>query len=507
MSESVELLCVCLRLSVCLNGREMQHYRLENGNSVKQAAVQCNSLRIASSFSHQLGTYLAQPAVARTDSRVDRAVIQRPIVALPAPLSFDSSSSSSPRPTPHSLVMSRARSIPLAADSTAASRALFLNPSNSYKRQKIAPASSFPVSNHHSDNEPVRPFHPPTAACLSPKRQMLQAKVRRLKQSQQRSERREATEADRSHRHGRSHDRRPQHESTAASSQPATQQTVGVRPSASAQPQPPRTGNPPPQQQRVNSQSRTSVADGGRGTPAVRNQPRPGGGTTPRPSTATSPQPPSYSAAMPPQTASHSHSHSGSRAHPRSLSPASDSTVPFYSSSPSPLSPQRLLSEWLDRRVALQRQKEAKAEHRWKATMQRQIEQLLQHTTAMQQAGWSRQQSVDEQERAREERVARLESGLQRLLDSRESAQQHRQQQASEQRHRVLRRAKQLSGSGGRSEVRRSLAFSKGKDGYDTVGASRTKEEESEASEECRDGWVRNESQLLWLLQHTHTQL
>ena len=106
------------------------------------------------------------------------------------------------------------------------------------------------------------------------------------------------------------------------------------------------------------------------------------------------------------------------------------------------------------------------------------------------------------------ERVAQLEDRLERLVAGCEKSQQQRKEQTSEKRRRAVQRAVQLSGSGGRSDVRRTLLFAhRDEKKCDGVGASHAKGEQSNAEDAIQDGWLRSESQLIRLLQHSDVRL
>ena len=394
--------------------------------------------------------------------------------------------------------MSRAPPQRLPVDAVVASPSQLPNLfGSSYKRQKTSTHPPFPVSDHDSDNEPIHPFYLPATARLSPKRQVLQAKVRRLVRKQHMDEGQEETDGN-SDRETHKHHSQQQTKTTAAPAR--TQPSASVQ-SADAQQ---RTNQQKPRAQCAQS---SATADGGGDmtaeiTPAqarlrrTRYSP---------PRTARSAQPPTYSAAMRPQPASPT----------RLLSPSSSSdssfSCPSTSSLSSPLSPQRLLSEWVDRRIAIKQRSERKEEQRWKAGIQRQLAQLLQQTTTLQAAGWSKQQSANREERTRERRVEQLEERLERMADGWEKSQQQRNSETSERRRRAMQRAlqRQLSGSGGSSsDVRRTQRFNKREEGRrhkkgDGVGEPTTRVQKSSATEAPLDGWVRSENQLIWLLQQT----
>ena len=377
----------------------------------------------------------------------------------------------------------------------------------SYKRQKPSYTPPRVLSERDSDGELLHPFHLSAATHLSPKRQSLQATVRRLKREEQRDRAEQTEETDK--REGAAQ------QSPKASARAAGQQAGGGRrrPQTDQQPHPRQTAVK--RQSTLVEQEHTSgAADGGRTGAAIdRHTSRPRASHTQRspPSAARSTPPPTYSATMRKGAASHTHQHDTVPLLDDSFPSSSSSS----SSSSSPLSPQRLLTEWVDRRIATKQRGEAREEKRWKTAIQRQLAQLLEQTATLQQASWSKRQSESEGERARVESAAQLEDRLDRLIGSWESAQQQQQQQqqrseTSGKRRRAMRRALQLSGSGrGAGEVRRSLHFDHHQTEMEKAG--RTGKPTAEAvsrdiGEQPVDGWVRSEKQLIWLLQHSEVR-
>ena len=158
----------------------------------------------------------------------------------------------------------------------------------------------------------------------------------------------------------------------------------------------------------------------------------------------------------------------------------------------------------------MKRRTEQRDEQRWRSATQQQLQQLLHQTAQLQRAERTAQQQRDAEDRAREERIERLDGRMERLIDAWEHAQQQqRKQQADKKRRLVMQRALQLSGSsGGKSEAQRALRFTgmpaEGRKEEAAAGnASKREAEARDAGELIVDGWVRNENQLIWLLQHS----
>ena len=405
------------------------------------------------------------------------------------------------------LGMSRTRAKDLFIESTVApvtSVSLF---GSSYKRQKTPARIPCPVSDRDSDNEPIQPLHQPHAARLSPKRQVLQERVRRLKLSERHEETTKETEAKKSMqgKEGtRGQSRQLQTRAGAQQGQPAAANAAVMQRATQLQ-MPASTHSRSSQRQsaRGRGNQQRTAADGGR-TAA--------GAITLSPISAFRSAPPTPSQDLPTCSAA---MRLGTKSHSRARSPSlssdfSSTSSSASSSSLSPLSPQRLLSEWVDRRIAIKEKKGRREEQQWKNAVQHQLAQLVQQSTAMRHAGQSRQQRLDSEEDTREQRVARLEDRMERLMDSWDKTQQQCSSYTIEKRRRAEKRARHLSASGGRSDVRRTLKFAKQHDTREKQAKDDdldVRKQQAEAGTAINDGWVRNENKLIWLLQHNDGRL